>query len=199
MASAATQLAAGGVEGSTGALHALVSFLQALTNDDADGRIVISMQPVGSAAADAVTAQQAAEEVQSGRRPPQGLLAQQRRGAGRSGQVNAQAVLKFVLLNAATHFARVVAAAHAVVLASGTLSPLESVLQLFPGTPPHRVHRFACGHVVPRQQLLALALGGGPSGLPLDFRHASRDGAATLEELGRLLVNVCQVRSSRRV
>lgn len=60
--------------------------------------------------------------------------------------------LKFVLLNAAAHFGAVVAAAHAVVLASGTLSPLESVLHLFPGLPPHRLHRFACGHVVGQER-----------------------------------------------
>jgi chromosome transmission fidelity protein 1 len=57
-----------------------------------------------------------------------------------------------VLLNAAAHFGRVVSAAHAVVLASGTLSPLESLLHLFPGVPPSRIHRFSCGHVVGRER-----------------------------------------------
>lgn len=35
---------------------------------------------------------------------------------------------------------------------SGTLSPLESVLHLFPGLPPHRLHRFSCGHVMARER-----------------------------------------------
>lgn len=166
----AAQLAAAGVEGSTGALHALVAFLQALTNDDADGRIVASSQPVQQAAGGGADAdgpgaagagQQRGARQQQQRQPRQ----QQRAGASSSGgteqqEQQQQGVLKFVLLNAAAHFARVVSAAHAVVLASGTLSPLESVLQLFPGTPPERVHRFACGHVVPRERLQALALVG---------------------------------------
>ena len=72
--------------------------------------------------------------------------------AGGSGGGSAGGSLKFVLLNAAAHFGAVVSAAHAVVLASGTLSPLESVLHLFPGVPPHRLHRFACGHVVGQER-----------------------------------------------
>jgi chromosome transmission fidelity protein 1 len=133
-------------EGSTGALHALVAFLQALTNNDADGRVIIDP------------------------------------GA---------ATLKFVLLNAAAHFAAVVASARAVVLASGTLAPLDAVLPLFASTPEDRIHRFACGHVVGRERLLALALGSGPGGAPLDFRHASRGAPATMDELGRVVANVC--------
>jgi len=133
-------------EGATGALHALLSFLQALTNDDADGRVIVD---------------------------PEG------------------AVIKFVLLNAAAQFAKVASSAHAVILASGTLSPLEPVLQLFPSTPKESIHNYACGHVVSKSRLLALAVGAGPSGATLDFRHASRSAHATMDELGRLLVNVC--------
>eukprot|EP00887_Chlorella_sp_A99_P000340 scaffold13.g340.t1 len=172
----ATAASAPGVEGNTGALHALVAFLQALTNEDADGRIVVRTQPVQQA-----QRQQAPQAPQAPQAQQAGLQDQQ------------QGVLKFVLLNAAAHFARVVASAHAVVLASGTLSPLASVLQLFPGTPPERIHHFSCGHVVVQDRLLALALGAGPSGAALDFRHASRSAPATLDELGRLLCNVCQV------
>jgi chromosome transmission fidelity protein 1 len=42
-------------------------------------------------------------------------------------------------------------------------------------------------------RLLALALGAGPSGAPLDFRHTARSGAATLDDLGRLLLNAAAV------
>ena len=45
--------------------------------------------------------------------------------------------------------AQVLASAHAVVLASGTLAPLASLeQQLFPHVPPERMRRFSCGHVV---------------------------------------------------
>lgn len=115
-----------GMAAGTGPLHALMGFLQALTNADADGRIVVQPPP----------AQQ-----------PHAAAA-----SGGGGGGTADGLLKFVLLNAAAHFGRVVSAAHAVVLASGTLSPLESVLHLFPDVPPHRLHRFTCGHVVGKER-----------------------------------------------
>jgi chromosome transmission fidelity protein 1 len=40
---------------------------------------------------------------------------------------------------------------------------------------------------------LALALGAGPSGAPLDFRHAGRRCEAAIDELGRLALNACGV------
>lgn len=43
------------------------------------------------------------------------------------------------------------------------------------------------------RRLLALALGSGPSGGRLDFRHEARAAHATLDELGRLLLNVAKV------
>lgn len=43
------------------------------------------------------------------------------------------------------------------------------------------------------RRLLALAVGAGPSGAALDFRHASRGSSSTIDELGRLVLNACQV------
>ena len=49
--------------------------------------------------------------------------------------------------------------ADAVVLASGTLSPVASLTrQLFPTLDPACITHFACGHVVPKERLLALAI-----------------------------------------
>lgn len=136
---AAAAAADGGARGAgTGALHALVGFLKALTSADADGRIVV--QPPADPSQQA---QQAQGAQQLGGCAPQAA-------AGAAG--SAGGLLKYVLLNAAAHFGEVVSAAHAVVLASGTLSPLQSVLHLFPGLPPHRLHRFACGHVVGQER-----------------------------------------------
>lgn len=134
------------VEGATGSLHALLSFLQALTNEDTDGRVVCD----------------------PGSR-----------------------TVKFVLLNAAAHFAKVVSSARAVILASGTLSPLPTVLHLFPGVPRSSIHNYSCGHVVGEERLLAVAVGTGPSGGKLDFRHATRALPETMDELGRVVINAC--------
>jgi chromosome transmission fidelity protein 1 len=142
----ATATAAAASEGATGSLHALLSFLQALTNNDADGRVVSD--------------------------PSSGTV-------------------KFVLLNAAAHFANVVSSARAVVLASGTLSPLETVLDLFPSVSENDIHKYSCGHVVGKERLLAVAVGTGPGGTALDFRHGSRGSHETIDELGRLVLNTC--------
>lgn len=45
---------------------------------------------------------------------------------------------------------------------------------------------------MPRERLLALALGAGPTGTTLDLRHERRGAPAVLDELGRLLGNLCQ-------
>ena len=56
---------------------------------------------------------------------------------------------------------KVTAAAHALILASGTLAPVSALTaQLFPCLPPAALGHFSCGHVVAKQRLLALALGG---------------------------------------
>ena len=85
---------------------------------------------------------------------------------------------------------QVISQAHAVVLASGTLSPIESLkAQLFPN---QNVCAFSCGHVVPKENLLAIALQKGPSGEDLDFRHQKRSQPSATEQLGRLLLNFCR-------
>jgi chromosome transmission fidelity protein 1 len=166
-------------------MHAVSSFLAALTNTDGDGRIIIEPPLASTAAAaatspgagaDAVAAQDAAA--------PDGAAA----GAPRSGR------LRFVLLNAARHFGRLLSGARAVVLASGTLSPVASLrAQLFPDEPPSRIHHFDCGHVVAPERLLAVAVGRGPGGRPLDFRHAARGRDDCLDEAGALLLNLAAV------
>lgn len=76
------------------------------------------------------------------------------------------------------------------VLASGTLAPVASLQSML--FPNRRVHHFSCGHVVPRERLLALGLGSGPGGAALDFRHPQRAQPDMLDQLGRLMINICQ-------
>ena len=53
-----------------------------------------------------------------------------------------------------------------------------------------------CHHLVllqvPKERLLALALGRGPTGTALDLRHVHRGKSAMLDEMGRVLINACQ-------
>ncbi len=45
---------------------------------------------------------------------------------------------------------------------------------------------------VPKERLLAVALGRGPTGAALDLRHVHRGKSAMLDEMGRVLINTCQ-------
>jgi len=47
-------------------------------------------------------------------------------------------------------------------------------------------------HVLCSAKACDASAGSGPSGRPLDLRHESRGSAATLDELGRLLLNLCR-------
>ncbi|XP_012940455.1 ATP-dependent DNA helicase DDX11, partial [Aplysia californica] len=136
-------------------LMQIESFLEALTNADQDGRVVVNkLAKLGASS------------------------------------------LKFLMLNPAVHFVSVLREARSVVVAGGTMQPVSEFKdQLFhaAGISPARVMEFACGHVVPGSQLLPMAVARGPSGQTLDLTYQNRDKPATLDELGRVLVNLCAV------
>ena len=163
------------------ATHSFVSFLLSLTHADADGRILIQPSqphtpPTAGATAGAATAAAA------------GTGDSTRDAASKGGQ------LRYVLLNAAHHFGKLLSSARSVLLVSGTLAPVEGLAaQLFPDIEPTRVKHFECGHVVPPQQLLTVSIGRGPSGRVLDLRHEARSAGSMKGELGQLLVNLCGV------
>ena len=108
------------------------------------------------------------------------------------------ATLRFVLLDAASRFKRVVEQARSVILVGGTLAPIpELVAQLFPDlqsqTAPapgaRQLKTFTCGHIIPRDNLLPIALSAGPTGVALDFTHGARADVSVIDELGRILLN----------
>ncbi|XRB21885.1 helicase ATP-binding domain-containing protein [Pseudoscourfieldia marina] len=102
--------------------------------------------------------------------------------------------LRYVNLNASMHFERLVAKCHAVVLAGGTLSPVPALLRdLFPTVKQDRVVRFSCGHIVDAGRFQCLALGRGPSGLPLNLEASKRATDDQRDELGRVLRNAVRI------
>lgn len=65
--------------------------------------------------------------------------------------------------------------AHAVLLAGGTLQPIEETRErLFPWLPPNQLHFFTCSHIVPPESILPVAVSRGPSGQSFDFSYSSR-------------------------
>ena len=102
--------------------------------------------------------------------------------------------IKFVMLNAATHFEALVREAHAVVLAGGTLQPLEDLfLQVMPTVDRAGVRTLSCGHVIDRKNLLTLTIPKGPTGRSFEFVHSKRGDPEMMLDLGRLIVNACKV------
>lgn len=102
-------------------------------------------------------------------------------------------VIKYIMLNASMQFRGILDQAKSVVLASGTLSPLETIMPLFEGKYKENIYRFQCDHIVDPSRLLALAVPSGPSGKVFDFRHPHRMDPSIIADLGRAVVNVCNV------
>ncbi|NXK98749.1 DDX11 helicase, partial [Formicarius rufipectus] len=136
-------------------LMQIEGFLQALTNANQDGRVILNRQ-------------------------------------GTVGQSS----LKFLLLNPAVHFAKVVEECRAVIIAGGTMQPVadfrEQLLSCA-GVDPARVLEFSCGHVIPPENILPIILCSGPSNQQLEFTYQTRDLPQMMDETGRILCNLCNV------
>lgn len=112
------------------------------------------------------------------------------------GNVPRKSYVKYLLLNPASHFHDIVKQCRSVIVAGGTMRPMNEFreqLFLSAGASPERVHEFSCGHVVPGEQLMPIALTQGPTNVTLDFTFGNRNNPTILDELGRVLVNVCTV------
>lgn len=99
---------------------------------------------------------------------------------------------KYMLLDPAFHFRDIVEEARAVVLAGGTMQPVEDYFtHLLPYLPREKIRTLSCGHVIPAANLLAWPMGKGPTGREFEFTFDKRMDPAVVEELGRAVVNIC--------
>ncbi|KAK9666160.1 hypothetical protein RND81_14G165300 [Saponaria officinalis] len=119
------------------------------------------------------------------------VIVSKRRSSGVDEQ---EAFIKYVMLTGEKIFSEIVNQAHAVVMVGGTLQPIEETRErLFPWLPSDQLHFFSCGHIVPPESILPIAVSRGPSGLSFDFSYTSRSLSKTIEELGLLLSNIVTV------
>ncbi|ETS60057.1 hypothetical protein PaG_06051 [Moesziomyces aphidis] len=101
---------------------------------------------------------------------------------------------KYQLLNPSHAFKSLVDEARSVILAGGTMEPLSDFRQqLLPFLPRDKLVEFSCGHVIPPSNLMVSVLGSSPKGLPFEFKFDSRANAELIDELGRTLINLCNV------
>nr|XP_021390757.1 ATP-dependent DNA helicase DDX11 isoform X2 [Lonchura striata domestica] len=107
-----------------------------------------------------------------------------------------QSSLKFLLLNPAVHFAKVVEECRAVIIAGGTMQPVADFREQLlcrAGVDPARIVEFSCGHVIPPENILPIILCSGPSNQQLEFTYQTRDLPQMMDETGRILYNLCNV------
>ncbi|XP_047114630.1 ATP-dependent DNA helicase DDX11 isoform X1 [Schistocerca piceifrons] len=104
--------------------------------------------------------------------------------------------LRFMLLNPAAHIEPIIKLPRCVIVAGGTMQPISEFrnrLFLAAGGSPERVMQFSCGHIIPQESILPIAVTCGPSGAELDFSYQHREKHDLMQDLGRILVNVCNI------
>lgn len=111
-----------------------------------------------------------------------------------TGNIVAKSSIKFLLLDPAVTVKDIISKARSVILAGGTMEPkgeLQERLFIACDANPSRIVNFSCGHVIPPSHILPIILTSGPTGKKLDFSYESRGSTANMNELGRVLVNMC--------
>ncbi|XP_047329594.1 ATP-dependent DNA helicase DDX11 [Impatiens glandulifera] len=102
--------------------------------------------------------------------------------------------LKYVMLSGEKIFSEVTNEVRAVILAGGTLQPIEETRErLFPSLKPDQLHFFSCNHIVSPDRILPLVVSNGPTGQSFDFSFGSRSSPTMIEELGLLICNLVTV------
>ncbi|XP_016514733.1 uncharacterized protein LOC107831480 [Nicotiana tabacum] len=102
--------------------------------------------------------------------------------------------LKYVMLTGERIFSEVLNEAHAVILAGGTLQPIEETKErLFPWLPLDQLHLFSCGHIIPPENILPIVVSQGPSRHSFDFSYSARSSSIMIQELGLLVSNLVNV------
>ncbi|KAF2174101.1 hypothetical protein M409DRAFT_62246 [Zasmidium cellare ATCC 36951] len=100
---------------------------------------------------------------------------------------NGQVVIQYLLLDPSEHFREIVEDARAVILAGGTMSPMDDYRQqLFPYLDSLRT--FSCGHLIPCSSLFVRAVTSDEVG-PLEYSFKARNDASA-QRLGRAIEQV---------
>ncbi|KAF9136116.1 DEAD H (Asp-Glu-Ala-Asp His) box helicase 11 [Mortierella sp. 14UC] len=191
----ADSLAASPQKSTSPILLTVDAFLMSLLNADNDGRVIVAMEDEGVESGDL-------EDGDDG-----GQLG----SLARREKIQVP-VLKFMLLNPANVFKPLVEEARSVVLAGGTMEPVSDLLShLFPylkdPTAPipsssnngamtlaemqyPRIHRFSCGHVIPKENLMAIVMEKSSMGSTLELNFANRNQDQVMDGIGQSLANL---------
>jgi chromosome transmission fidelity protein 1 len=101
---------------------------------------------------------------------------------------NGAVILRYMLLDPSEHFRDIVEDARAVILAGGTMSPMEDYTQqLFPYL--SSVSILSCGHIIPSSNLLIRTVSTDSDG-PLEFNYKTRSSTHMMQRLGNAMLGV---------
>ncbi|RKP19812.1 DNA repair helicase [Rozella allomycis CSF55] len=101
---------------------------------------------------------------------------------------------KYVNLNPSIAFEPLVARCKSIILAGGTMDPVESFVdQLMPNLDRSRFGLFSCGHIIPKENLIVTVIEKGPTSKPLILNYETKYRLDVIDELGRALLNIIQV------
>lgn len=74
------------------------------------------------------------------------------------------------------------------------MSPMSDYIEhLFSYVNSRRLSTFSFGHVIPKQNMVVMPITKGPSGMEFEFTFERRRSQAMITELGRILVNLCEI------
>ena len=104
---------------------------------------------------------------------------------------NGDLALKYMLLDPTYHFKDIVEDARAVVLAGGTMSPMDDYARhLFAYVEPGRLKTWSCGHIIPPENLIAMPVATASDGTSFEFTFEKRGSIRVLDALGESLVSL---------
>lgn len=85
-----------------------------------------------------------------------------------------KSTMKYLLLNPGARFQEILSSCRSIILAGGTMQPVEELTEQLFKTCPERVQIRSYRHVVPADAVLPLAIAKGPSGKELLFNYGNR-------------------------
>ncbi|KAG8529327.1 uncharacterized protein KY384_005963 [Bacidia gigantensis] len=101
--------------------------------------------------------------------------------------------LKYMLLDPTYHFKDIVEESRAIILAGGTMSPMEDYAQhLLPYVPPERMTTWSCGHIISKESLVVIPILNSAIGTDFNFTYEARDAPRLLSALGDCFIKLAQ-------
>lgn len=104
--------------------------------------------------------------------------------------------LKFILLNPSSQFDQTSKDARSIVLAGGTMQPIDEFFDLLfepLSIKRDRINIFSCGHVISDKQFYISSLSCGPSGKPLELSYKSKFDPDFLDEIGATIRDIASI------